>query len=98
MNTSANKFSKEKVVVATYTSYAVFKIPKEFENLDDKTIVEDWGVKWQTLYIKPVGKDWIEIAPTLDCDSGSMKRPECKMEDRSDWGIDDSEDEEEEQE
>lgn len=77
-------YSKNKVIVATYRSYAVFKIPKEFENLDDKTIVEDWGVKWETLHIKPVGKDWIKVEASVETE-GDNKRPESIVEDWSDY-------------
>jgi hypothetical protein len=89
--------SKNKVIVAEYTTYAVFKIPKEYENLEDKTIVEDYHVRYSALYIKPVGKDWIKVEVSLESEADE-KRPDFRIEDRSDWGFDDSDDEEEEQE
>jgi hypothetical protein len=88
--------SKNKVIVATYTKYVIFKIPIEFENLDDKTIVEDWGVKWETLHIKPVGKDWIEVEASADTE-GDNKHPNAEVEDWSDYEHLLDEDEEEDE-
>ena len=46
-----------KVVVATYMPpQSVFKIPKNID-LEDKSIVKDWGVKWDKLYICQVKDD-----------------------------------------
>lgn len=88
--------SNKKVLVATYRSYSIFKIPKEFENLDDETIVEGYYVKWDILYIKPVGKDWVEIqeTDTGSCNHECFKKPiETKIDKQEEWlGPDDDED------
>lgn len=48
--------SSKKVVVATYSPQSVFKIPKNID-LEDESIVKDWGVKWDILYITLVKDD-----------------------------------------
>ena len=40
-----------KVLVAEYRGMSLFKIPKDI-NLEDKTMVKDYGVKWDKLYIE----------------------------------------------
>ena len=40
-----------KVVIAHYSSESIFKIPKGLD-LDDKTQVKGWGVKWDKLFIE----------------------------------------------
>ena len=54
-NTKGNR----KVVRATYNIEKVFKIPNNLD-LEDESVVEYWGVKWGTLYIKYVGQEDVE--------------------------------------
>ena len=56
MSSTKNTKDNRHVVVAQYISETIFKIPDGLD-LNDETIVECWGIKWNVLYIKYVGKD-----------------------------------------
>lgn len=73
--------AKDQVVVAKYTHYAVFKIPKDID-LKDCT----YWVKWCKLYItKPDGKT-IVVDEFFEPE---LKRPsETSIESAKDFGID----------
>jgi len=87
-----------KVVCATYYApESVFKIPDGLD-LEDKSVVKFWGVKYNTLYIHYVDGHEEELEPTLNAlDSSDYKHPqETEIEDADDCSVDYSEDEDEE--
>ena len=94
-NTKENR----KVVRATfYPPEAVFKIPDGLD-LEDKSVVQCWGVKWAKLYIKYVGKEEVEIIePYLDVDIDLKYACEEEIVDADDCGCVEYTDDEEEDE
>ena len=78
---------QNQVVVAEFTNYQIYKVPKGL-NLDDKTIVEKWWVENQQLYITYCDKDKIQI---IDCayEEIEVKYPShSKIENVEDIGFD----------
>lgn len=59
---------------ATYTFYKKFLVPPEYQ-LDNKEVVHDHWIKWNTMYIKLVSGEIIEI-------EGFMEESECKFPDK----------------
>ena len=98
---SKNVKGNRKVVRAEYfPPSSVFKIPDGLD-LEDNDIVEKWYVKYDTLYIKYVGKEEEEeIEPEhAASESTDYKYPDdCLIEDADDAGIDYEEDDDEEEE
>ena len=98
---SKNVKGNRKVVRAEYfPPSSVFKIPDGLD-LEDNDIVERWYVKYDTLYIKYVGKEEEEeIEPEhAACESTDYKYPDdCLIEDADDHGIEYDDDDEEEKE
>ena len=97
MTTTKNTKENRKVVRAEYSApESVFEIPDGLD-LEDKSIVEWWGVKWNTLHIKYVGKEEVEdIQPSWDGgeDHEIWKHPnDCGIEDAEDVGYEYEEDE-----
>jgi len=93
MNSTKNTKGNRKVVVATFSvPEAVFLIPDGLD-LEDKSIVKTWFVRWNTLHIEYVTGVEEEIQyhyePQINC-----KYPDTTIEDASDNGICFSEDEE----
>ncbi len=93
-----NVKGNRKIVATNYCGpTAVFKIPDGLD-LEDKSVVESWGTKWGTLYIKYVGKaeeeeiKW-EWEPDMDFKCG-----DDEIVDADEWGclLEYSEDEDEE--
>tara|TARA_A100001015_G_scaffold212085_1_gene237814 strand:- start:391 stop:681 length:291 start_codon:yes stop_codon:yes gene_type:complete len=83
------------VLVATYSTQSVFKLPKGID-LDNKTIVEWYTVVWDTLNIKYVGKENIEqIKCCFELESALSHPENVKIEDFKEWSeiIYDSEEE-----
>ena len=102
MNSTKNTKENRKVVRAEYSApESVFEIPDGLD-LEDKSIVEWWGVKWNTLHIKYVGKEEVEdIQPSWDGgeDHEIWKYPnDCGIEDAEDVGYEYEEDESDEEE
>lgn len=65
----------EKVVVATYETKSVFKIPDELDL--EGEFVTNWYVKYNILYVQTVFNDnLIEIHPTIDTRTNPLKYPE----------------------
>tara|TARA_R110000868_G_scaffold250411_3_gene506954 strand:- start:615 stop:1493 length:879 start_codon:yes stop_codon:yes gene_type:complete len=75
MSSTKNTKGNRQVVVATYTIQSIFEIPNGLD-LEDKSVVENWGVKWNELIIQFVNGEEKEIDPTLDAREGDFKRPE----------------------
>jgi len=91
-----------KVVCATYyPPDSVFKIPKTID-IEDKSVVKGYWVKYDTLYIEFVdtSKETLSIEPHYAaCESSDYKSPNTiVVGDAADYGIDDDEEEEEEEE
>ena len=88
-----------KVVRATYSATALFKVPKGID-LEDKTQVAYWGTKYGILFITFVdeSRETMEITyeyePELDCKYASDETIESAY----DCGFTDDEEEEEEEE
>jgi hypothetical protein len=77
----------EKVVVATYETKSVFKIPEELDL--EGEFVTNWYVKYNVLYIQTVFNDkLIEIYPTIDTRTNSLKYPEdVEIEDATEYWM-----------
>jgi hypothetical protein len=77
--------TSSKVLVATFMTQAVFKIPKGL-NLYDKTIVKEFYVRYDTLYIEYTDGRTDKIEEEYN---DEPKEPdETNIEDAEDWGID----------
>ena len=87
--------STSKVVIVEYHYQEAFKVPKGLD-LEDKTKVTEWWVKWNTLKILLVDGTILEIEPEWDCVGDCMKRPseEPTIEDAKDYGFEEEEEEE----
>ena len=85
--------TSSKVLVATFMTQAVFKIPKGL-NLYDKTIVKEFYVRYDTLYIEYTDGRTDKIEEEYN---DEPKHPdETNIEDAEDWGIDSESEEESE--
>lgn len=88
-----------KVVIANYNFNEVFKVPKGI-NLEDKTVVKSWTVKWNKLYVVFVdgvtkvieGEGW-----TDNMDFNDPSEPPV-IENAEDWCLEDDEDDEDAEE
>ena len=88
-----SSMTSSKVLVATFMTQAVFKIPKGLD-LYDKTIVKEFYVRYNTLYIEYTDGRTDKIEEEYNNES---KEPdETNIEDAEDWGIDPESDEESE--
>lgn len=89
------------VLVATYSCQSVFKVPKGID-LYDKSKVEHFWVKWDTLYIKYVGKEEEEkIEPKMSASDEDFKyadKEEVEDADNYDFLSDEDEEDEDEEE
>jgi len=88
-----------KVVCATYYApMSIFKIPDGLD-LEDKSVVKCWYVRYNTLYICYVDGREEQIEPHLDAmDSTDYKYPEeTEIMEDEDCGVEYSEDEEDEE-
>jgi hypothetical protein len=85
--------SSNKIVRASYTTEDVFCIPKNI-NLEDKTQVKSWNVKYNTLYIYLTNGKELEISNRGWIDSCDYKYPrKTEILDAEEVGIDDDDDE-----
>jgi hypothetical protein len=81
-----------KIVYVSYVVDDVFRIPKGLD-LEDKTQVKDWGVKYNTLVIYKVDGTRLEITSENWIHDNDLKHPkETTIQDAMDFGIE-SEDE-----
>jgi hypothetical protein len=92
---------ERKIVLARYNVVEGFRIPKGVD-LEDKTQVKDYGVKWNKLFITMNNEDEeeIEIESEGWIHSFDSRYPDkVDIESADDWGVDyDDESEEEEDE
>ena len=83
-------YNQKKVVRVTYENEDIFKIPSNID-LENKDQVEEWWVKWNTLYIRLKGKSTEEM---IEIESEGWERDEKNptsetIEDAEDFGIED---------
>jgi hypothetical protein len=99
LSTKNVKGNRLVVFAEYYTPESVFKIPDGLD-LEDKTIVKQWWVKYNTLNIQYVGEEeevWIN--PVWDASENDFKWPrECEIRPADDLGGDFYEEEDAEEE
>lgn len=84
-----------KLVIANYRHTDAFKIPKGLD-LEDKKQVKCWGIKWGTLCILKTNGTELRIN-SLGWDNDYKYPQDTFIEDRADYGIDDSDDDNDEE-
>jgi len=90
--------SERKIVRVQYTHNDVFKIPKGLD-LEDKTQVKNWGVKYNRLWIEKVDGTELTIEAEGWIQDFDYKRPDiAEIVDADEEGVEYSDDEEEEEE
>ena len=77
-----------KVVVAHYTATAYFKVPKGVD-LEDKSVVEGWFIKWNRLEISYVDGRKEEIDALYDPEVDYKYPSEEQIGNADDYGLDD---------
>ena len=85
MSSTLNVNGNRQVVVACSSSEQIFKIPDGLD-LEDKTVVKNWIVKWGILYIGYVNGGEQEIDAEWEDDYG-CKYPDAEIEDADDCNI-----------
>ena len=98
MSLTKNTKENRQVVVAKYSVESVFQIPDGLD-LEDKSVVEEWWIRYDTLYIRYAdkNKELEEITATWEC-SEDLKYPaEMKVTPADDVGFEYDEEELEEQ-
>ena len=91
--------NEREVVIASYSVFECFKIPKGID-LKDKTQVKEYWVKYNTLYIVMVGQedDEIEIQSEDWLENYDYKNPsKVEIDSAHNWGIDYDDEEEEDE-
>jgi hypothetical protein len=63
-----------KVVIANYCVNEAYKIPKGVD-LEDKTVVSSWGIKWSVLVIEFTNGKVLKIQPEWTVADADFKRP-----------------------
>ena len=101
-NTSSTinvKGSRKVVIAKYYTPQSVFGIPDGLD-LEDDEVVEEWEVKYNTLLIKYIGKEEVEvIEPSwVLCDNELDYPEDYNIEDADGYGYDYPDDEEKKKE
>jgi len=84
-----------KVVIAEYTTSSAFKVPKGLD-LEDKTQVKSYTVKWDRLFIELADGSEIQVENSWEA-GFDFKYPtdELVIDDAEDHGFDDDSDEDE---
>jgi hypothetical protein len=94
MSSTKNIKGNRQIVVASYTTEAVFKIPDGVD-LEDKTVVSSWGTKYARLYIYYVNSDEeLEIEPEWETEIDYKYSSDEIIEDADENGIEYEEDNE----
>jgi len=91
MNATTKMMKNMKCLVAEYRQTTTFKLPLGLD-LENKNIVEEYWVKWNTLTIKLENGETLTIAGS-DCEDDKKHPEETRLEDAEDWGIEYDEDE-----
>jgi len=87
-----------KVLVVDYHAEAIYKIPKHID-LEDKTQVEEYCVRYETLYIRLVGvQEPLEIEADREAEFDTKEGCDYSIQEAYGWGFTDDEEEEEEEE
>jgi len=87
-----------KVLVVDYHAEAIFKIPKHID-LEDKTQVEEYWVRYENLYIRLVGVEKpLKIEADREAEFDTKEGGNYSIQEAYDWGFTDDEEEEEEDE
>ena len=95
MSSTLNVKGNRKIVVASYTTEGVFKIPDALD-LEDKTVVQDWRTKYGNLYITYVNSDEeLEIEPVWDVEIDCKYSSDEVIVDADEYNIEYEEDKEE---
>ena len=94
-NSTKNTKDNRKCVSATYLTQYIFKIPDGLD-LEDKSVVKFWGVKWAKLYIVYVDGREEEIEEYMEAEPDYKHPDSVAIEDADDYNVDYEEDEEEE--
>ena len=94
MSSTLNVKGNRQVIVAVHHTERFFKIPEGLD-LEDKTVVKKWIVKWGVLYITYVNGREEEIDFEYEDDDGS-KYPDAVIEDADHYDIEYEEDKEDE--
>ena len=63
-----------KVVIANYNLQSIFKIPNGLD-LEDKTQVQSWWIKWNILKILLVDETLLTVKPEFDVMENDLKYP-----------------------
>jgi len=98
MSSTKNTKGNRKVVRAEYHApERWFKIPDGLD-LEDESVVENWYVRYGDLFIKYVGiEQEEEIESCMESESDYQRPTKFEIENADDFGIDYSDDEEEEE-
>ena len=75
MSSTKNTKDNRQVVRAVYSTESIFEIPDGLD-LEDKSVVKDWGVKWNLLYITYVNGEVVSFEPKEDATQCDMKHPD----------------------
>jgi hypothetical protein len=96
MSSTKNTKDNRQVVRATFHNpQSVFKIPDGLD-LEDKTVVKCWYVKFNQLYIEYVNGEEITISPIWDGSDYDFKHPmDCEITSAEDVGYEYEDDAEE---
>jgi len=82
-----------KIVLAEYRFHEAFKIPKGMD-LEDKSRVTEWWIKWNKLYIQLVDETLLTIEPVWDNGDGMKEPVEATIEDGEEYNVKNEEGEE----
>ena len=94
MSTTLNVKGNRQVIVAVHHTERIFKIPEGLD-VEDKTVVKNWIVKWGILYIGYVNGEEETIEFEWEDDHG-CKYPDAEIEDADDHNVEYDQDIEEE--
>ncbi len=94
-SSNANVKGARKVVVCHYTSESVFKLPDGLD-LEDKTLIRNWGVKWGVLYVNYLSGEKMIYSSEYD-DHDAHKYGDESIEDADDYNVEYTDDEEDEE-
>ena len=94
MSSTLNVKGNRQVIVAVHHTERFFKIPEGLD-LEDKTVVKKWIVKWGVLFITYVNGREEEIDFEYEDDDGS-KYPDAVIEDANEYNVEYDQDIEEE--
>jgi hypothetical protein len=85
---TTTKQPMSKVVIASYNCQSAFRVPKGLD-LDDKSQVKSWGVKWDRLYIELADGKEIQVENYWDDHCNDFEYPDDDpvIEEADDYGC-----------